>query len=417
MTNLKNNDHSQSVAVIGGGPAGLMAAEVLINLGLHVDLYDGMGSVGRKFLVAGKGGLNLTHASTFEQFLENYNEGRERLEPILQAFGPDALVKWVQDLGIETFVGTSGRIFPKGMKAAPILHTWLQRLRTSGLIMHTRHRWIGWDDDRSLIFETSEGKLTIKTDAVVLALGGASWPKLGSTGEWVPLLKTRGINVNDLKPSNCGFNVAWSDTFRNRFEGSPVKTVVLSFTNTKGETTCKQGEFVISVHGIEGSLIYPFSAQLRKEIEARGSAVIVLDLAPDWSETQLRNKLSIPQGTQSLTNHLRKTVHIEGVKAGLIREFTQKAALHDPFRLAASIKSLPIPLTAPRPIAEAISSAGGVAFEELDDRLMIRKLPGVFCAGEMLDWDATTGGYLITACMATGRWAGQEVFSWLNNPA
>ncbi len=406
---------SRAVAVIGGGPAGLMSAEVLIRGGVQVDLYDSMPSVGRKFLVAGKGGLNLTHSEPREQFLSRYGDRRAQLESLLDQFGPEDLRRWVHELGVETFVGTSARVFPVGMKTAPILRAWLLRLRKAEVTFHTRHKWCGWNDDGSLRFETPEGEVTVSPAAVVLALGGGSWSRLGSTGAWVPLLTERGIKVAPLKPSNCGFDVAWSGHFRTRFEGFPLKPVIISFTDSKGNTFRKQGEFVITATGVEGSLIYAFSAQLRDEIEASGSAVIKLDLAPGWSQQRLVERLSQPRGSRTLSGHLEKATKIKGVKAGLLREFVPKENFSDPEYLAAAIKELSIPLIAPRPLDEAISSAGGILFEELDEHLMIRSIPGVFCAGEMLDWEAPTGGYLLTACFASGRAAGLGVLAWFDS--
>jgi len=404
---------TRSVAVIGGGPAGLMAAEVLIQAGAQVDLYDSMPSPGRKFLVAGKGGLNLTHAEPHEQFLSNYGDRRPQLEPILDQFGPDDLRQWAHGLGIETFVGTSQRVFPVGMKAAPILRAWLARLSAAGVIFHARHKWSGWSEDGCLRFTVPGGKMLINPVVTILALGGGSWRRLGSTGEWVEILEERGVTVARLKPSNCGFDVGWSPSFRTRFEGTPLKAVTLSFMDTKGKLTCKQGEFIVTLNGLEGSLIYALSAQLRDEIDTSGRAVIKLDLAPGWSKQRLVKRLSQPRGSQSFANHLRKAVKIQGVKAGLLRELVPREKFEDPAGLAALIKELPIPLLAPRPLDEAISSAGGVTFEALNDQLMIRCLPGVFCAGEMLDWEAPTGGYLITACMASGRAAGMGALAWL----
>ena len=404
---------SHSVAVIGGGPAGLMAAEVLIKGKVKVDLYDSMPSVGRKFLVAGKGGLNLTHAEPFEQFLSFYGIRRAELEPILEQFGPDEVRKWADSLGIETFVGTSNRVFPVSMKTAPLLRAWLERLRNDGVNFNVRHKWLGWCENGSLRFETPDGERNVKADATVLALGGGSWRRLGSTGEWVTLLGERGVKVASLKPSNCGFDVDWSPHFRTRYEGTPLKSIILSFTDSKGNVFHKQGEFIVTEEGVEGSLIYAISAHLRDEIEATGKAVIKLDMAPGWSKQRLIARLSQPRGSQSISNHLRKTVNIQGVKAGLLWELVPKQNLKDPECLAAAIKELPISLNASRPLDEAISSAGGVIFEELNEHLMIRSLPGIFCAGEMLDWEAPTGGYLITACLASGRAAGTGVLVWL----
>ncbi len=412
MISSRLNDYT-SAAIIGGGPAALMAAEVLVNDGVRVHLFEAMPSAGRKFLVAGKGGLNLTHSEPFSRFLAHYGVRRPYLEALLRDFGPEQVRLWADGLGIETFVGTSGRVFPVGMKTAPILRAWLDRLRTSGVTFHFRHKWLGWNVDNSLRFDTPDGEIFLHADAVILALGGGSWPKTGSTGAWVPLLARRGVPVIPLKPSNCGFDVTWSEYFRTRFPGQPVKSVALSFTNLKGNDFHQPGEFIITETGLEGSLIYACSALLRDEIEARGRAVIRLDLTPGWTHERLLERLSRPHGSKSMASHLEKSVGIKGVKAGLLREFVPKSDFANPERLARAIKDLPIPLIAPRPLEEAISSAGGVAFEALDEHLMIRSLPGIFCAGEMLDWEAPTGGYLLTACFASGRAAGLGALEWI----
>jgi uncharacterized flavoprotein (TIGR03862 family) len=403
------------VAVIGGGPAGLMAAEILLRGGARVALYDAMPSVGRKFLVAGKGGLNLTHSEPREQFLSRYGARRPQIEPLLAQFGPDELRKWAAELGIETFVGTSGRVFPTGMKAAPLLYAWRQRLGNSGLEFHPRHKWIGWNADNSLHFEAPDGEKHVQAGAVILALGGGSWPQLGSTAAWIPLLAARGIRIAPLKPANCGFDVRWTEHFRAKFDGQPLKSVVLTFTDRSGAVFQRQGEFIVTPNGVEGSLIYALSAPIRTEIELSGSASIHLDLAPGWPHQRLVERLSQPRGSRSMASHLEKTVGIKGVKAGLLWEFVPRENFSDPEKLAAAIKALPIPLVAPRPLEEAISSAGGVAFDNLDENLMLRSLPGVFCAGEMLDWEAPTGGYLLTACFATGRAAGLGALAWLKS--
>lgn len=398
-----------SVAVIGGGPAGLMAAEVLSASGLRVEVYDSMPSLGRKFLMAGKGGLNLTHSELFDKFITRYGSRRDRIEPMLRRFGPDDVRVWARGLGVETFVGTSGRVFPVGMKASPLLRAWLKRLDDAGVKFHLRHRWIGWDEDRSLRFETPDGIKSVKADAVVLALGGGSWSRLGSDGKWVPTLEQAGAKVEALKPSNCGFDVDWSPVFMEKFDGAPLKSVALTF-----EGFHQQGEFIITKDGVEGSLIYAASAKLRDEIYAKGKAVIELDMLPDKTEAQLRERLSRPRGSRTMASHLEKTLGLKGVKVGLLREFVSKENFADTDKLADFIKRLPIPLIAVRPLDEAISSAGGVTFESLDEHLMLKNLPGVFCAGEMLDWEAPTGGYLLTACFASGRTAGEGVLKWLS---
>ena len=395
---------------MGGGPAGLMAAEVISQRGVKVDVYDSMPSLGRKFLMAGKSGLNITHAEPFERFVSRYGNRQHQIEPMLRRFGPSELRQWVHGLGIETFVGTSGRVFPVGMKASPLLRAWLKRLADSGVTFHLRHKWRGWTPDNALRFETPEGEKTTNSDAVVLALGGGSWSRLGSDGAWVPWLEQAGAGVAPLQPSNCGFDVDWSPHFRERFDGHPVKSVVLSF----GEFH-QQGEFIITKEGVEGGLIYAASALLRDEIAAEGRAVMTLDLAPDRSIEWLVRRLSKPRGSRTMAAHLDKAVNIKSVKAGLLREFLSKDDFANVERLAYFIKRLPVRLAATRPLDEAISSAGGVTFESLDEHLMLRSMPGVFCAGEMLDWEAPTGGYLLTACFASGYAAGNAVLEWLES--
>lgn len=405
----------RSVAVIGGGPAGLMAAEVLVQGGAHVDLYDAMPSVGRKFLMAGKGGLNLTHTDPAELFRSRYGARNALIAPLLATFGPEALRQWVHRLGIETFVGSSGRVFPTDMKAAPLLRAWLHRLRAAGVHFHVRHRWCGWNEEGELCFKTPEGERRIHADTVVLALGGGSWARLGSDGAWAPLLARRGVSIAPLRPSNCGFDVAWSQHFQTRFAGHPVKSVVVSHTDSAGVVVRKQGEFVATSTGVEGSLIYAFSAALRDEIERSGSAVIHVDLAPGKTLQRVVDEVAHPRGARSMASHLQSRVGIRGVKVGLLRECVPAENFSDPARLAAAIKALPLRLVAPRPLDEAISSAGGVVFEALDEHLMIRALSGVFCAGEMLDWEAPTGGYLLTACFASGVAAGSGARAWLRH--
>ncbi len=407
----------RTIAIVGGGPAGLMAAEAAIQSagpkGVKIDLYDAMPSPGRKFLLAGKGGLNLTHSEPVEGFLSRYGARRDRIAPLLEAFGPHALRAWVHGLGIETFVGSSGRAFPAGMKAAPLLRAWLRRLREGGVRFRMRHRWQGWSPEGALRFATPAGEREGRADTTVLALGGGSWPQLGSDGAWVPLLVARGVAVSSLLPSNCGFDTAWSEHFRIRFGGAPVKPVIASFTDPGGSAVRQQGEFIVTDTGIEGGLIYALSARLRDRIAAEGEAVLALDLAPGWELARLVSELSRPRARRSLSSHIQSRIGLKGVKVGLLRELVPAADFSDPGRLAAAIKALPLKLVAPRPLAEAISTAGGVAFEALDERLMIRSLPGVFCAGEMLDWEAPTGGYLLTACFASGHAAGSGAASWL----
>jgi hypothetical protein len=403
------------VAVLGGGPAGLMAAEVLAQAGAHVDVFESRPSVGRKFLLAGRGGLNLTHSEPLEPFLDRYAGRRAALAPALHAFGPQALRDWAHGLGIDTFIGSSGRVFPRDMKAAPLLRAWLHRLRAAGVVFHTRHRWLGWAGDAGLRLQGPQGESLHRADATVLALGGASWPALGSDGAWVPWLEALGVEVAPLRPANCGFDVGpggWSDYLRDRFAGQPVKPVVASFTPADGRTLRQQGEFVLTATGVEGSLIYAFSAPLREAIASQGSATLHLDLLPAHTPEQVRAETTRPRGPRSLATHLKSCLGIQGLKLALLHELLGPTRMNDPLHLAAALKDLPLTLTAPRPLDEAISTAGGVRFEALDERCMLRAAPGVFCAGEMLDWEAPTGGYLLTACLATGRAAGQGVMDW-----
>ena len=401
--------------MIGGGPAGLMAAEVLAQQGVSVHLYDAMPSVGRKLLLAGRGGLNLTHAEPFDAFLSRYPDRHEQVTPLLQQFGPQALRDWVHGLGIDTFVGSSSRVFPTDMKAAPLLRAWLVRLRRTGVHIHARHRWLGWSDNGELLLQRPEGAFSKRVDACILALGGASWSRLGSDGAWLPILRACDIPVDALQPSNCGFDVrsGWSAHLRSRFAGQPVKPVALTFTGSAGETFSRQGELMLSDSGIEGGLVYAVSAQLRDEITRHGSATLHLNLLPDFAADQLQRRLEQPRGSQSLSTHLQRRAGLKGLKIALLHELLAKEDLSDMAILARRIQALPLTLTAARPIDEAISSAGGVRFEALDRHLILRQLPGVFCAGEMLDWEAPTGGYLLTACMASGRVAGQGVLEWL----
>jgi uncharacterized flavoprotein (TIGR03862 family) len=400
-----------AVAVIGGGPAGLMAAEAAVGRGASVDLFDAMPSVGRKFLMAGKSGLNLTHAEPFAEFMGRFGRHRDRLEPLVAGFDPVAIRAWAEGLGIETFVGSSGRVFPTDFKAAPLLRAWLRRLRAAGVRFHVRHHWTGWNDAGQLAFDTPDGQVVFTADAVILALGGASWPKLGSDGSWVELLRPRGVTVEPLLPANCGFDVGWSDHLRERFAGQPVKPVTLA---AGGES--HRGEFVVTANGVEGSGVYPLSAILRDEIAAHGVATLTIDLLPDYSPDRLAATLRQPRGSRSLAEHLRRAVGITGVKAGLLRELCKPDSLAEPAALARALKSLALPLKSARPIAEAISSAGGIAWDSLSESLMLNALPGIFAAGEMLDWEVTTGGYLLTACMALGKRAGDGVADWLGLP-
>ena len=399
-----------------------MAAEVLANAGvpgLQVQLYDAMPSVGRKFLLAGKGGLNLTHSESADAFLTRYGERSAQLQPLLAGFGAAQLRAWVEGFGIETFVGSSGRVFPKDMKAAPLLRAWLHRLRASGVQFFMRHRWTGWAGDGALLFSRPIGEIRIQADAVVLALGGGSWARLGSDGAWVPLLKERGVAVAKLLPSNCGFDVAgWSEYFSSRFAGQPFKSVAISFTDSQGRSFSRKGEFIATASGVEGSLIYAASNRLRDEIASKGSATFTLDLLPNKTPEQVLAEVRHPRGSRSLSSHLKSRLSLDGIKAAMLHELLAKAAINDPLRLAQAIKALPVTLVAARPLDEAISSAGGVVFDAMDAQRQLRALPAnlppVFCAGEMLDWEAPTGGYLLTACFASGHAAGHGVLRKLS---
>ena len=400
------------VAVIGGGPAGLMAAERLAQAGVSVRVYDAMPSVGRKFLLAGIGGMNITHSESAEPFLGRYREAAPWVGQWLQRLDGPALRDWIHGLGIDTFVGSSGRVFPTDMKAAPLLRAWLKRLRESGVTLHPRHRWLGWDGQQ-LLFDTPEGPLQTAADAVVLALGGGSWARLGSDGAWVPWLRERGVEVRELRPANCGFTTVWSDHLRQRFAGQPLKQVIARVIAVDGQCHERRGECVVTEDGLEGSLVYALSAELRDLIDNHGQAELQLDLAPDRSQSQLAQLLALPRKGQSLAAVLRKRAGLDALKTALLHECLGKEQLADPQRLAAGIKGLSIRLTGTRPLDEAISSAGGVTGPALDEQLMLKNLPGVFCAGEMLDWEAPTGGYLLTACFASGLVAAEGVIRWL----
>jgi uncharacterized flavoprotein (TIGR03862 family) len=398
-----------------------MAAEVLASAGsaVQVSVYDAMPSVGRKFLLAGKGGLNLTHSESFKPFVRRYGPAGDALKPMLTEFGAQQVRDWVAGLGVSTFVGSSGRVFPVDMKAAPLLRAWLHRLRGSGVQFCMRHRWLGWTEAGALRFATPAGDVLLQADAVVLALGGASWARLGSDGAWLPLLVERGVGVAPLLPSNCGFDAAgavgtgWSPYFSSKFAGLPFKSVSLAFTHSKGQPFSRKGEFVATATGVEGSLIYAASSLLRDDIALHGSATFSLDLLPDKSADDVSAAVRYPRGSRSLSSHLKSRLGLEGIKAAILHELLSKSVINDPARLAAAIKALPVKLTAARPIDEAISSAGGVQFSAVDAQLQITAKKAfsqpVFCAGEMLDWEAPTGGYLLTACLSSGRTAARGV--------
>ncbi|HLG83515.1 MAG TPA: TIGR03862 family flavoprotein [Bradyrhizobium sp.] len=393
-------------AIIGAGPAGLMAAEVLAQGGAHVTVFDAMPSAGRKLLMAGRGGLNLTHSEELAQFLARYREAAPALEAAIRAFAPTALRDWSEALGQPTFVGSSGRVFPQAFKASPLLRAWLRRLDGLGVRFAFRHRWSGWDEAGRLLFQTSEGKRAVDTRATVLALGGASWPRLGSDGAWTATLAARGVAMSPLRPANCGFTVAWTDLFRDRFEGQPLKGAAWSF----GAQTIR-GEATVTRTGIEGGAIYALSADLREAIAASGAAILHVALRPDLQTEALTARLSAPRGKQSLSNVLRKAAQLSPLAIGLLQEAAIASGVSlaslAPDKLATLINAVPVRLTGTAPIARAISSAGGIALAELDADFMIRCLPGVFAAGEMLDWEAPTGGYLLQACFATGAAAGR----------
>lgn len=405
------SSHAPNIAIIGAGPAGLMAAEVLAEGGAAVTVYDAMPSVARKFLMAGRGGLNLTHSEELPAFLSRYRDASSWLEPAIRAFPPERLRAWCEALGEPTFVGSSGRVFPVAMKASPLLRAWLRRLATQGVRFELRHRWAGWDDGR-LSFATPDGPRKVAADATVLALGGASWPRLGSDGGWVSILAAQGVTIAPLRPANCGFSVAWSDIFRDRFEGQPLKGIALSF----GERIVR-GEAVGTRDGIEGGAVYALSAEMREALARTGEAILHVALRPDLATADLISRMSAPRGKQSFSNLLRKALHLSPVAIGLLQETAKAQGLAlaslPPDRIAALINGVSIRLTGTTGLARAISSAGGVARSEVDAEFMLRRRPGVFVAGEMLDWEAPTGGYLLQASFATGAAAGQGVLTWL----
>jgi uncharacterized flavoprotein (TIGR03862 family) len=399
-------------AIMGAGPAGLMAAEVLARGGVRVTVFDAMQSAGRKFLMAGRGGLNLTHSEPLQQFLVRYGAAESRLRPAIETFAPETLRKWADDLGQATFIGSRGRVFPKTLKASPLLRAWLRRLETLGVTLKLRHRWSGWDSDNRLKFQTPDGERAMAADATIMALGGASWPRLGSDGAWVEAFADKGVAISPLQPANCGFVIEWSAVFRDRFEGQPLKNVALSFGSHN-----IRGEVLVTREGIEGGAIYALSAVLREHINATGSAVLHVDLRPDVTAAELAARLNASSGKQSISNRLRKAAGLPPAAIGVLREaaqaFGQHPGMMSPASLAALIRAVPVTLTGIAPIARAISSAGGIAFSELDEDYMIRRLPGVFAAGEMLDWEAPTGGYLLQASFATGAAAGRGALKWL----
>ena len=401
------------VAVIGGGPAGLFAAERLRAAGLEVDLYEAKGSPGRKFLIAGKGGLNLTHSEPRPQFDSRYREQAAAVATWLDRFDAQALRDWAAGFGVDTYVGTSGRVFPVDRKAAPLLRGWVRRLKEQGVRLHVNHRWLGWSDDGALRFSSDHGDVDVHADATVLATGGGSWPQLGSDGAWVATLQARGVAIAPLQAANCGFDVAWTPFFTQRHAGAPLKPVVAHWCDPAGERHALQGECVVSAYGIEGSLIYALSADLRETINRDGEARLWLDLVPGRDETRLLADLSQPRKGRSFGEHLRRQAGLDAVKTALVFETLGKDAGQELQAVVTTLKRLPLRLLRPRPLAEVISTAGGVRLDALDEALMLRGLPGVFCAGEMLDWEAPTGGYLLTACYASGLHAAEGVIAWL----
>lgn len=416
LPHLSNTSHSQ-VAIVGGGPAGLMAAEVIASAGFSVSIYDVMPSVGRKFLLAGVGGMNITHSEPHEKLLGRYGQVSQDLKPFLDSFCANDLRQWIHGLGVETFVGSSGRVFPHDMKAAPLLRAWLHRLRELGVQFYPRHRWLGWSSEGVLKLMEKNGSLlnekAIKADALLLALGGASWQRLGSDGVWVDILQKKAVDIAALLPSNCGFEFSWSEHFQQQFSGVPLQTVRLTAKDNQGVSHSVRGEAMIVKTGIEGTSVYALSSVLRNNILAGKPAELVIDLLPDFSEEKIIALLNKPRGKNSISNFLRKQFNLPPVKLALIRELTSPAIWQDNQEITKALKCLCLPLVAFRPIDEAISSAGGVKFSQVDSQLMLKNLPGVFCAGEMLDWEAPTGGYLLTACFATGRAAGFGVVDYL----
>lgn len=411
MADSRHTSAAATVCIVGGGPAGLMAAQVLAQAGHQVQLFDAMPSLGRKFLLAGIGGLNITHSESPDVFVQRYTEQAEVVAGWLARFDAQAVRDWVHGLGIETFVGSSGRVFPKEMKAAPLLRAWLQRLRGLGVKIHTRSRWLGWDECGALRIATPTGEHRVQASALLLALGGGSWPRLGSDAAWIPLLQQQEVSVVPLAASNCGFDVeSWSAPLLDKWLAAPVKNCALRIVGGH----FRQGEWLLTATGVEGSLVYALSAEIRQQIAQQGYCQLEMDCLPHKTLAEVEQALARPRGKKTISKHLQSQLGLTGVKLALLRECAPAESFADMAQLACYIKALPIKLLRARPMAEAISTAGGVAVEMLDENLMLKALPGVFCAGEMLDWDAPTGGYLLTACLASGFVAGEGMLRWLD---
>ena len=401
------------IAIIGAGPAGLMAAQVLSDAGCSPTVFDAKPSAGRKFLQAGRGGLNLTHSEDFSLFCSRYFEAQTFLQPALENFSPDDIRSWAMNLGFETFVGSSGKVYPLDKKSAPLLRTWLHKLKANNTKFKMKYQWVSWSND-IWQFQTPDGLKDYKFDAVILALGGASWPHLGSTGEWTNILENKGLNISPFKPANMGFNVTYSKIFKEKFSGTPLKNVELSFTDTNGKLQSKLGELLVGEYGVEGSLIYTYSKFLREQIEQASPFTVYLDLFPHRTESKLKEQLSVSRGKQSLSAFWKR-IGLDGVKASLLREVLEKDLLSEPELVAKTLKKFPLKLDSFRPFQEAISTAGGLEFKNLDEHLMLKNFPKVFCVGEMLDWEAPTGGYLLTGVMAQGKQAAEGLLKMLDD--
>jgi len=402
-----------NIAIIGAGPAGLMAAQVLSEAGYAPTVFDAKPSVARKFLQAGRGGLNLTHSEEFSLFASRYFEAQPFLQTTLENFTPNEIRLWAKNLGFETFVGSSGKVYPIDKKSAPLLRAWVRQLKMNNTQFKMKHRFVAWSKD-IWQFETPDGLKDYSFDAMILALGGASWPQLGSTGDWVSIFKDKGLNIAPLKPANMGFNVNYSKVFKEKFSGTPLKNIELSFTDINGNIQSKLGELLVSEYGVEGSLIYTYSKFMRELIEQNSPLTVYLDLFPHRSESKLKQQLSISRGKQSLSAFWKR-LGLSGIKASLLREVLEKESLSKPELVAKTLKKFPLTLESYRPIEEAISTAGGLKFENLDEKLMLKNFPNIFCVGEMLDWEAPTGGYLLTGVMGQGKQASESLLKLLQS--